>query len=423
MALQPGTIVLDRYIAERLIGEGGMGQVYLGRHHSLGVPVALKVLSATGMPGLVERFEREAMLMAKIRHPNVVAILDYGFLADGSPCIAMEYAEGEGLDLLLERRGALPCVEAVPLLLGVLSGLGAMHEASVLHRDLKPSNILVVSQGRTQDAKLIDFGIALPTGDESQRLTQTGFIVGTPAYMAPEQLLTYPVDARTDLYSAGLILYEMLTGAPPFPGKDISTVMRRLRDPIPAPLPPGRLPPVPRHVRTALLESLSVEADGRPETALDFIAQLEGGAAPQSPEDIALGLATTGILEAPGRDVAAQRAASEPQGRFLVAAKLAPSRLKNPEDRRWLTEAVGTAGRGYSFGAQFWFALQSETVPAAAARSQAEEIGDALRQRYGSTARVEWTAVDQDFVMTGASLTGAAPMPEELAKLMEKLSA
>jgi len=466
MEVEAGQVLLDRYEVARQIGEGGMGKVFLGHHSRLRMPVALKVLTVGHIEGMEERFEREAMLMARVRHPNVVAILDYGFLDDGSPCIAMEYAEGEPLDELIKGKGALPVERALHLAQGVLAGLDAMHAQAVLHRDLKPSNVLVVS-GEPEIAKLIDFGIALPTGPEETRLTRTGAIVGTPAYMAPEQLMSYPLDERTDVYAAALMLYEMLAGALPFPGRDLSAVARRLRDPIPRPVAPRRLPGISAHVTDCILTALSADSNQRPATARQFAAALSAGperaAAGDGPAADSMGTDPTlmvdavgdpntwaeGVLDGPAATVADKIApplgqptappvtpqpapppaaggpapAAEPRtARFLVAARVLPSRLKNPQDRRWLAQVAGTGARGYAFGGRFWFALQTAPGVVDEARLMARGIVEQLNKRYGKTTLVKWGLVGEDFSITTASLSGAAPMPRELSRLLDALA-
>ena len=439
MSVTPGQVLLERYVVDRQLGEGGMGKVYLGRHVRLGVPAALKVLTAVGMPGIVERFEREAMLMAKVRHPNVVAILDYGLLADGSPCIAMEYAEGVALDACLKRKGALPLPDAVSYTIGILSGVAALHAESVLHRDLKPANVMI-TRGRAEMVKLIDFGIALPSGDDEQRLTRTGSVVGTPAYMSPEQLMCYPMDRRSDLYSAGLILYEMLTGALPFPGKNLSQVMRRLRDPLPRPSAPSHLPSVPTEVLRVLGSALSLEADRRPVDAEAFISVLipfagDSTAAfretPQAPphdsdgrgtaETVMADLTDLEELAKMGIEATGAEGSKQPTGRFLLGARLAPSRLASPADRKWLAAVAGREARAYAFGGRFWFALQSRPTAEAEARAAASKIELNLKERYGSTARVQSVIVAADFRLSPSALTGAAPMPPELSHLLSQL--
>lgn len=424
MTLAVGTVVLDRYEVRSLLGEGGMGKVYLGRHQRLDMPVALKVLTPTGMPGMTERFEREALLMARVRHPNVVAILDYGLLDDGSPCIAMEYAQGEPLDRLVERKGVLPHSLAVSIAVDILNGLHALHAASVLHRDLKPSNVILINDQRPT-AKLIDFGIALGTGEDAdERLTRTGSVVGTPTYMAPEQLLCYPMDARADLYSAALILYRMLCGSLPFPGNDLSTVMRRLRDPIPAPRAPAGMSPIPPHIVQAVLAALSVEADSRPANAAQFVERLSQVAAPQQPPADSGALDETGVLDESQLSSLLQQSdvLNEPEHRFLIGASILPSVLRNPQERRWLAQLVAPHGRSFSLGARFWFALSNHKAPAPQARSTANSLQKQLQEHYGPTCKVECTLVDPSFTITAASLTGATPMPPELAALVEKLA-
>jgi serine/threonine-protein kinase len=486
MSVSLGDVLLERYVVERKLGEGGMGQVYLGRHVLLGMPAALKVLAGTAIPGMAQRFEREAKLMARVRHPNVVSILDYGFLSDGSPCIAMEYAEGDTLDKWLGQRGALPWETAVQLSTGLLGGLDAMHSAGVLHRDLKPSNIVVTS-GQKKQARIIDFGIALPTGGADERLTQTGAIIGTPAYMSPEQLLGYPMDESTDIYAMGLILYEMLAGRPPFPVKDLSGVMRRLREPIPPPVPTPPLPAVPAPIHAALLTALVVEKEGRVRTAEDFSARLAAAAhaarthpqradagipaAPRprpapdpgaepfataatafqpSPRET-LGLAETLLQDAPagrgltkaqfglqptvlagpqglaptgsgGPGESSPAGRAEPLGRFLVAARILPSRLALPAERQFLAGLAGPEARAYILGRTIWFTVQGPAKPRSQAEKRAAEIASGLQERYGTTVTVASDVVAEGFALAASALTGASPMPAELSSLIEKLS-
>ena len=198
MALTIGQRVLDRYVVEAFLGGGGMGKVYRARHHRLGVPVALKVLFDGGNPDLMARFEREAELMARVRHPNVVSILDYGVVDGTMPCIAMEFVEGESLEKRLARRRALPIAEALEVVQAALAGLEAMHAMNVLHRDLKPGNI-IIAPGAPEVVKVVDFGIAKSTEFGGPRFTKSGVVVGTPAYMSPEQLLNTPLDVRSDV--------------------------------------------------------------------------------------------------------------------------------------------------------------------------------------------------------------------------------
>ncbi|MBM4371166.1 MAG: serine/threonine protein kinase, partial [Deltaproteobacteria bacterium] len=242
MTLSPGARVLDRYVVEACLGEGAMGRVFRGRHEHLDLAVAIKVLSIGTVPDLLERFRREARLMARVRHPNVVAVQDYGFLPDSAPCLVMELVQGEPLEERLRRTGAMPWPDAVHMGLGLLDGLEALHGAGILHRDLKPSNVILMP-GTPEVPKLIDLGIALPVEGASDRLTRTGVLVGTPAYMAPEQILCTRLDERSDLYSLGFLIHEALTGTVPFRADTMASVMRRIREQVPPPVAPRGRPP------------------------------------------------------------------------------------------------------------------------------------------------------------------------------------
>ncbi len=475
MALAKGTVALGRYVVADLLGEGGMGQVYRCHHDRLGLPVALKVLTDRSSPGIEARFEREAMLMARVRHPNVVGILDYGFLDDGCPCIVMELLEGVPLDQVLKQRGALPWQLAVKLHVGVLAGLGALHQAGVLHRDLKPGNVLLVGP-RRDTVKLIDFGIAQPTGDEAARLTRTGMIIGTPAYMAPEQLLCGTLDARTDLYASGLLLWEMLAGAMPCGANDLRAVLLRLQQPMPVPPIPDDRPAPPAAVLSVLAQTLCADVDQRPDSARTLAEKIVAAAQsaptqpkpaprpaqpataqpappePSPPRPTAEEMARTMALPVPpesGQFQMAQTmmapssadvllsdlgggsgnlAIGDPRPtaapvlrRFLVAARLPSSVLARKEHRQWLATQTTSIARGYALGASLWFALQSRPGEESAAAEQGETLAAAIRQQFGELAVVAVEIVDEHFQLSPAALTGASPMPEALARLLEKL--
>jgi serine/threonine-protein kinase len=231
MQIGPGTRIADRYIVERSLGSGGMGDVYLARDEKLGEPVALKLLrDAFGADtGLLARFHREVTLARRISHPNVVRLHDLG--QEGSmPFLSMEYVAGESLRAVLRRQGTVAPDLLRVLLQEVCAGLAAAHAVGVTHRDLKPENILVHGGGH---AKIIDFGIAKMA--ELEGMTATRMILGTPQYMSPEQIRGRPVDARSDLYSLAIVAFESLTGKPPFDGGSaISVGYSHCNDPVPA---------------------------------------------------------------------------------------------------------------------------------------------------------------------------------------------
>ena len=213
--LAPGTVLAERFRIESMLGMGGMGVVYRATDLDLGIPVAIKVLrpEIAARPDAFERFRNELLLARQVSSPHVLRIHDIA--RDGARwLISMDLVEGKPLDRLLDERGPLPVDEALAIARQVALGLGAAHAQGVVHRDLKPSNVLVDAEGR---AWVGDFGIARSLGG-SGGLTHTGQVVGTPDYLSPEQARAEPVDARSDLYTLGLVLYELLSGRLPFSG-------------------------------------------------------------------------------------------------------------------------------------------------------------------------------------------------------------
>ncbi len=230
-----GSVIADRYHIQKKLGEGGMGAVYLGEHVKMGRKSAIKVMtqSMANDPDAIARFNREAANAARINHPNVCAIYDFGETKDGLIYLAMEYIEGESLSDLLEREGALPPRRAAHIFQQAADALQAAHDLGIVHRDLKPDNIMITKgRGGTDVVKVVDFGIAKAmTGEEGQKVTKTGLVVGTPEYMSPEQLAGDKLDGRSDLYSLALVLYRMLTGTLPFQADSAQEVMiKRLTD-------------------------------------------------------------------------------------------------------------------------------------------------------------------------------------------------
>jgi eukaryotic-like serine/threonine-protein kinase len=254
-----GRIIDERYFLLEKLGEGGMGDVYLGEHVRTQRRCAVKVVSRRHAhdPEALGRFVREATNAGRMHHPHVATLYDFGETADGITYLAMEYIEGEPLSRLLEREGALPPARAVEIARQVAEGVGAAHEAGIVHRDLKPSNILIARDRKGGDVvKVVDFGISRAPAEDMQNLTRTGFIIGTPEYMSPEQLIGDPVDGRSDIYSLGCILYQMLTGAQAFAGPTAQVITRRLTEQ--PPRPRDKNPEIPKP-----LDELIVTALGR----------------------------------------------------------------------------------------------------------------------------------------------------------------
>ena len=224
-------IVDGRYRLLEFIGQGGMGNIYRGEHKTIRKPLALKLLhpSLAGIAEIRSRFEREAFAIGRIGHPNCVEVYDFGELNDGSLFLVMELLEGESAAELISREQGLSPVRALRLIRYVLMGLAHVHHVGIVHRDVKPENIFIIrSETDPEFAKLIDFGIAKlidgtaaalkPAQDE--KLTQAGITFGTPCYLSPEQALGEPADYRSDLYSVGVVMFELLTGSPPFAAAD-----------------------------------------------------------------------------------------------------------------------------------------------------------------------------------------------------------
>jgi serine/threonine-protein kinase len=234
----PGRVVLGRYLVEAEIGSGATGTVYRGRHQTLHRSVAIKVLHEDFVDDrrMLARFRREAEAAARLRHPNVCAVLDVGETPDGHQLMVMELAVGESLgDLMaapLARRRILDLVRQI------LQGLDHAHAAGVVHRDLKPDNVIVELDHRGHEVpRIVDFGIAVVATDEAVaggRLTETGTLLGTPLYMAPEQARGEPVDARADLFALGVMLFEMLSGTTPFEGSALEVVVANMNEDLPA---------------------------------------------------------------------------------------------------------------------------------------------------------------------------------------------
>jgi serine/threonine-protein kinase len=233
----PGETIADRYELVRLAGVGGVGQVWIARSQTLHNEVALKLFVRGGPDDGAERLLREARAAAAIEHPAIVRVFDYGETSRGDPFLVMELLKGESLEELLRRVGPLQAAQALKLLLPILDGLVVAHAKKIIHRDLKPSNLFVsVDEAQRMQPKLIDFGLARHQRG-GQRVTQQGVLVGTPAYMSPEQIRDEPLDARSDVWSLTVVLHELVTGRLPFDDEEQYAMFRSILEREPAPLP------------------------------------------------------------------------------------------------------------------------------------------------------------------------------------------
>lgn len=260
----------NRYEIIRRLGSGGMADVYLARDTHLGRDVAIKILYKryANDEEFVARFRQEAQSAAGLNHPHIVSIYDRGE-ADGSYYIAMEYLEGQSLKDLIAEKGRLEPAEAIGIAEQILQALQFAHEHQVIHRDIKPHNIVI--NGRRQ-VKVTDFGIA--RAGSSSRMTETGSIIGTAQYLSPEQAKGKAVEQGSDLYSLGVVLYEMLTGQVPFEGENpVAIALKHLSD---EPVPPQALvPEIPDNLNNVVMRSLAKDPRDRYQTAEEFLADLE----------------------------------------------------------------------------------------------------------------------------------------------------
>ncbi|MBK9515995.1 MAG: protein kinase [Anaeromyxobacter sp.] len=236
-----GAVVADRYRLLSLLGEGGMGAVYKAEHIRMGKVLALKLLRGAFArdEGAVARFRSEAQIVSRLSHPHTIAVFDFGELPGGDGFyLAMEYVPGRDLATVLHEQGALPEARVVALGQQVLGSLAEAHDAGVVHRDIKPANVMLLATRAGEDfVKVLDFGIAKLRDDPAAlSTTSAGAIIGTPSYLSPEQARGEPLDGRADLYSVGALLYELVSGRPPFHGMSpLAMVSAHLRDP-PRPL-------------------------------------------------------------------------------------------------------------------------------------------------------------------------------------------
>lgn len=260
-SLAPGTVLGATYEIVRLVGMGGMGELYEARHLRLAGRYAIKILHAgiAGLPDVVARFQREADITSRLRHPNIVNIVDFNLMPDGRPFLAMEFLEGTELSVELARAGPMPLARVVDLVGQLATALGAAHAIGVVHRDLKPQNVFLVQlpHEEREVIKILDFGISKLL-ESNQKLTVDAAILGTPQYMAPEQALGRigEIDERTDQFALALMTYEMLAGHPAFRAEVPTAVLYQVVHEPPPSLRASN-PEVPPAVETVVLRGLA----------------------------------------------------------------------------------------------------------------------------------------------------------------------
>jgi len=368
---------IGNYKIVRAIGEGGMGTVYLAEHPMIGKRVAVKMLRPDlgTDPGLVSRFFQEARAVNEIRHPNIGDISDYGKTEDGIVYLVMELLEGRSLRDRLNAEGALPLDEAVTISRQVCDALAAAHRVGIVHRDLKPDNVFLLqdpAQPGGLRSKLFDFGVAKLLGEQEKQVghkTIAGSVVGTPYYMSPEQALCQDVGAASDIYSMGVMMFEMVTGHVPFAAEQLVILLNAI---LKQPAPPASefRPEVPPFLDRLILRCLEKDPGGRPQTMEEVVALLNAGAAELAGESVAFGetmaagpgLAGLNAPRASGASPVTMAArTSAPRARTTVAPQTAPARTTEttpvlrtvaPRDGASAAAGVGRSGSARQGGSR-----------------------------------------------------------------------
>ncbi len=369
MADQDLRVLNDRYEIHRRLARGGMAQVYLARDRSLDRPVAVKELvpEFAADPSFVERFRREAQAAANLSHPNVVGVYDWG-AQDGTYFIVMEYVDGPSLSRVLRTDGPFHPRRAAEIATEVAAGLGFAHSRGVVHRDVKPGNVLLTRSGQ---AKVTDFGIARALSSPDEDLTQAGSVMGTATYFSPEQAQGLAVDPRSDLYSLGVVLYELVTGRPPFTGDTPLAIAYKHVQDEPA-RPSTMISGLPVSLEAIIMKLMSKRPDDRYSTAEDLRADLNrflAGEPTVAERDLVAagaGAAAVVVSDEPATTVQAATVAGEAVP--PVAPPDEPT-ADEPKKRTWVFAVALVVGLALLGGALFWFTRSLEegnevTVPA-----------------------------------------------------------
>jgi len=357
-----GRTLDGRYRIEAVLGEGGMGLVYRARHAVLGKPLAIKVLKpeVSRDAEVMSRFQQEAQSASAIGNHHIIDISDFGTLPDQSTYFVMEFLDGVSLTKAIEEQHPMPPPRVVKVAKQLCDALGAAHERSIVHRDLKPDNVYLIKRGSDTDfVKVLDFGIA-KVGGSSSKLTKAGQVFGTPHYMSPEQCAGSNVDARTDIYALGVMLYEMSSGRVPFDADNLMGILTKHM--YEQPIPPRDLPPpvdVPPGLEAVIMKCLAKSADARYRTLAGWradLGRLEAGLPPQAVVDAVDRASAGGMrVDATGRVVLGRDSA------MRMGTGEAPA-----EPRRSPLLAIAAVAALLGLGGGGYFAFAATQTPAIA---------------------------------------------------------
>ena len=456
-----GTVIDGRYVIEEELGRGGMGSIFRGRQMALDRQVAIKVLRADVEHDAVhvERLIREAQALSQIRHPNVVEVIDFGKLDDGSPYIVMEYLDGKDLNAVLQEDGRMSWSRARGILLQVLAGLRAAHRKGVLHRDVKPGNCFLVQEPDAEPGdyvKLVDFGIAKfvtpEHTNEQRRLTQAAYIVGTARYLAPEVYDGAEASVQSDIYAVGVLAYKLLTGQAPFIGRDAYDVLLAARNDPPRPmrqLVPGIMPSVERLVLRALAKQpenrfrdtnafeaaiLEVDAAGRRRASGRTGTVVPGslGATNEQPvlsrEEVMQGGETRPMTPIPGRS---ERAPTPWETGSAASSQMHGKRSSSMITPIFVSVTIGAlAGAAFLVYARWGdtgarASAEAESEPAPSDATVQADLAERVRRRCADLATAGTTVQVQLGVATSGSIervrVGAPHEDSELARCIEAI--
>ena len=432
---QDGVIVAETYRVDRLVLANSAQQLYWATHVRLGIDVVLHVQVSEIAQSLLPRAERAIRLLGRVRHPNVIAVLDHWILPSGHPVFVTEFVEGESLSRYLSRVGALEWGLAARVLDGVLRALNALHQHAIVHRNVTPESVFLCSGGR-EVVRLGGMTLAksLMVQDDFRRITAAGDTVGLPAYVSPEQLLGHEIDPTSDLYSAALLGYEMMTGRLPDEQLSLKHLLQRVKSlPAPPVAAPGK-PEIPKTLEALLMSALEPDPSDRPPSASAFLNVLIHVCSRQG---VTLGEALAPVEVAPrARDrriskrlmvrsrhpsAAHMRAGAGPvlhRGSLLVGVALAAHDLIRPDTHRLLHEVFGEDAVTFEVGQMFWFALLDPPD----VEEFSAQVTSAIRSRLRYDTRVSTRSVDPDFVVSSDVLRGNSPPPAEVISLLDALT-